>query len=401
VVTNPNYVKPTEGYWSGDEMYRLVRMLVGLQIQAVTKELMNSFFPQSGFNDPESYPYTINPNVRLNKGLTLESALLFNFPTFQPEAFHVRNLRMNQTACVESVTPNGNNVDYLDTFPADMERYIQGSSEFGIDYTSGIFNSNRGNKDIMAILIRRGREMGLPSFTQLRDAISWTPSGCAWDNWDSLECVPSTMFKASVITGLRALYKTPADVELIVGSLLSADRVPTNVDFGELNAMGIDATQVYLVLGEIDRIMRLDAFGLFKVQSGEVKNSYFVRFQNDDPLFGVPQPLPLGLTRCYADQVMTQCIFKSASQLVQLNTNVQCLPQKLFLIGGMNDDPNLFNLKQLFSPNGDLRQRINCDITQPQHDNFETNFPFGLTYTDFFCSGSEPCFNPGLPFCTW
>jgi len=289
--------------------------------------------------------------------------------------------------------------NYLDTFPLDMEKYIQGASEAGINYNIGVANGNRGNNDIMAILIRRGREMGVPSFTKLRDGVSNSPSGCAWDDWDSTTCDPALMFKSSAISDLRLLYKTPADVELVVGSALSADVVPVDVS-NDLNTLGLDATQMYLVFGEIDRIMKLDVFGLYQLKNGLApSNTYFNRFRNDDPLFDFSGTWPVGVTGAFSDKLMSQCMFKSAAALVQFNTNVQCLPQHLFLQGGMNVDPLLINLKSLFQTDFDPREKVNCDISSAEHASFESNFPFGLSYTDFFCSGIEPCFIPSFPYC--
>jgi len=376
--------------------------LVGVQIQAVVEDFLASFFPSTTFfRTSEHYPYTIKDNVRLNKGLTLESALLFNYPMFQPDGFSSREVRYNQTQCNSPITVPTNNLGYLDTFPRYMENYIQGASEAGINYKSnGVADGNRGNNDIMAILIRRGREMGVPGFTAVRDAVSDSPSGCTWNDWDSTTCDPASMFKATAIPDLRALYKTPADVELVVGSALSADTVPSWIS-NDLNSFGLDATQTYLVLGEIDRIMQLDVFGRVHLQNHNApSNSYFNRFQNDDPLFYFSGTWPVGVTGVFSDKLMNQCKTKSAAGLVQFNTNVQCLPQRLFLQGGLFVDPLFLNFKSLYQADPfDVRGKLNCDISNDEHANFEATFSFiGQSYTAFFC-GAEPCFQPSLPYC--
>jgi hypothetical protein len=320
---------------------------------------------------------------------------------FQPDGFSSREVRLNQTQCNSPITVPTNNLDYLDTFPRDMENYIQGASEAGINYKSnGVANGNRGNNDIMAILIRRGREMGVPGFTAVRDAISKSPSGCVWNDWDSNTCDPASMFKATAIPDLRALYKTPADVELVVGSALSADTVPWWIS-SDLNTFGLDATQTYLVLGEIDRIMQLDEFGRFILNSDNaMPNSYFNRFRNDDPLSHFSDTWPVGVTGVFSDKLINQCMTKTAAGLVQFNTNVQCLPQRLFLQGGLFVDPLLINLKSLYQRDaGDILGKVNCDMSIAEHDTFAGGLGYGLSYTEYFCAGFEPCFQPNLPYC--
>jgi len=144
-------------------MYRLARLLVGVAIQSIASDWADHFFGPDRANPyAGNYPYNINSDARINHGLTLESAVLFNLPTYQPPGFNQRGLRLNQTQCNLPNVPHGNDVRYLDTYVRDHLLYLTGQSEALINMHNGVYNSNRGSNDIISILIRRGRELGVP-----------------------------------------------------------------------------------------------------------------------------------------------------------------------------------------------------------------------------------------------
>jgi len=316
--------------------------------------------------------------------------LLFNLPTYQPDGFYVRNVRVNQTACVLPITSNGNNLDYLDDFPEQMGKYIQGGVEALITPNNGVRDTNRGYNDAISILIRRGREMGAPSFTDLREQISLTPSGCRWDTWNGVgACDPALLFKPSALAGLKSLYTTPGDVELVVGAALSIDTVPTSKS-RPLHNSGIDQTQAWLLFGEVDRILALDAFGRSQL---DAPDSFYTRFRNDDPARNQ------GL---WADSFIastSDSAFTSASLLNQRHTDVQCLGQFSFAQGGFktfNTTGNIFNLP--ISGTDNIAKRSNCDASETTLDTFVDSFT--NTYNDLYCGGEEPdCWKPEIPFC--
>jgi len=388
------YKPPQSGLWSGDDMYRLARLLVGVAIQSIASDWADHFFGPDRANPyAGNYPYNINSDARINHGLTLESAVLFNLPTYQPPGFNQRGLRLNQTQCNLPNVPHGNDVDYLDTYVRDHLLYLTGQSEALINMHNGVYNSNRGSNDIISILIRRGRELGVPSFTAIRDAIAVSVPAkplCAWNTWtDTADCNATALFKHSAYATLKSLYRTPGDVELVVGAALSND-LP-------LNAEGIpttlDATQAWLVLGEIDRIVHLDVFGIFQA-GGPAHDSFFDRLVKDDPDDSFS-----GWTRQFFSHQFTRPL----TDLIQDNTGLLCVQTDPWRKAGFDvlvesQDPNqenTFNLK--FIPTSELGQRANCDITTPQKDSFTFE---GLDYVDVYCNGDPNfCFRPALPWC--
>jgi hypothetical protein len=376
-------------------------LVIGMEIQATALlDVVNRI----GVNFEQAY--TINN--RINSGLTLESALLFNLPTLQPDAFHVRAVRVNQSACVADITAAGNNLGYLDHFsePGIMETYLQGGAEARVNPNNGVRNSNRGSNDIMAILIRRGREMGLPSFTDIREAISATPSGCKWDTWNATEdCDPATLFKDSALTDLKLLYRSPADVELIVGATLSIDTSQATIDSGST----LDPTQTFLVFGEILRIATKDFFGILNAPLNPSANTFFDRMRLDDPKFDVNNPSAPSVARA-----VQTFAFSNSQILIQYNSGVQCIPTHPMEHGGtdtvgaaLTGKNNFFTLNPyparftaLFDPlsNGARGQFVNCDISMATWQSYPTTGT--QSYNRLFCGGpTRECFRPGLPFC--
>jgi len=361
-VVDPTYVQPARGLWSGDDVYRLVRMLVGVEIQALAGEWLDQWYGVNNGQRPfalAGYPYRVDANARLNSGLTVESALLFHLPTYQPDGFYAREVRANQTECVRPVSSTGNNLDYLNDFPVQMGKYIQGGIEALITPNNGVRDSNRGYNDAISILVRRGREMGAPSFTDLREQISLTPSGCKWDSWTGVgACDPALLFKASALAGLKTLYTTPGDVELVVGAALSTDTVPASVN-QLLHDSGIDQTQAWLLFGEVDRILSLDAFGRSKLSTAD---SFYTRFRNDDP----------ARNQGWADSFITSASHQTATVLNQRHTNLQCLATYSFAHGGFSTFSSTGNVFFLPFPgfisinaadSMDVATHSNCDAS--------------------------------------
>jgi hypothetical protein len=279
--------------------------------------------------------------------------------------------------------------------------------------TNGVRNSNRGDNDIISILIRRGREMGVPSFTDLREQVAVTASGCAWDSWDVVggPCDPTTIFPAGKIDALKNLYHTPSDVELIVGASLAGDRVPASYST-QLSSTPIDATQAYLLIGEILRIINLDAFGLHKCLTPE-SDSFYARFRNDDPgsqcdkasgVLATSYPLN-GLS--FAEGLIKFSTQGQAQLLIQANSGVKCLQKSVFLQGGFSSVSHRpQNLMTLPFPNGPTQEApggnertkyLNCDIPADVFDTYLNRDD--ETYADEFCFGAYGCWQPELPFC--
>jgi hypothetical protein len=392
-------------------MYKLARMLVGLEIQSVAQEWIKAWSGPNG-NIPPNFQslYRVDPAVRFNSGLTLESALLFNFPILQPDAFASRAARVNQSLCDSPVTYPEDDIGYLNQFPVNFGKYVQGATESVTFYTNGVRNGNRGNGDIIAILIRRGREMGLPSFTDIRESATLSPSGCQWNSWDGTgKCDPAKLFKASALPALRTLYNTPGDVELIVGASLSVERVPQTPGVNLFKSF-IDATQAYLVLGEIDRIINLDVFGVSKCLVGV--DTFFSRFRYDDPGtlsdFSDLQPPPMnGFS--FSEGTVRKSKQTKAQGLVQNNSKNKCMPAKSFHMAGFlatNGSPNgftnLFNLPVVLPlPEGSSGGKyFNCDIPETVMDTYTDGG--GTPYTDLYCFGDPEgpqCWKPELPYC--
>jgi hypothetical protein len=287
----------------------------------------------------------------------------------------------------------GNDDTYLDNYPLTANDFLQGQVESFVNYKNGVRTANRGSGDIMAILIRRGREMGLPSFTDIRDTVLVpTPPTCVWNTWtDTATCNATALFKQSALSKLKTLYKTPADVELIVGSLLSNDPVPAELS-PELNQVGIDRTQAYLIFGEIERIIQRDIFGILNAGVGSLlPDSYYARFVNDDPNDGQ------GFAVTLLDGARTLTL----SNLIWTSSEVSCLQQNAFCArGGVNtvedSTPNYRQLQNLGQPEN---QRLNCDISEDTRATI-TFFEGALTYDDLFCGGDpDNCFRPSLPYC--
>jgi len=378
---------------------------VAVEIQAVTSEWLNSWYGV-GYPRVSSYPYNFSPTLRLNSGLTLESALLFNLPQYQPDGFYQREIRRNQTSCVAPILNTGNSINYLDDFPNKIGNYLQAGMEAMLNGNNGVADANRGASDIISILIRRGREMGVPSFTDVREAISQSPSGCPWDTWTGVgDCNPAKLFKASALASLTILYATPGDVELIVGSLLSVDTPANKV----LSNSGIDQTQAYLLFGEIDRILNLDYFGVNFVTMHA--DTFLSRFQNDDPVsfndFAIisahPDKFPLALPYTVAQLITTAAT--TGQKIIQANSQVKCVASGVFSQSGYNtlNSPtfqfNTYNLPYTDS-RADGGAQNNCDIPGPV---FSQPVPgLGGSYDSVFCFFEPPntdCWRPSLPFC--
>jgi len=323
-------------------------------------------------------------------------------------------VRVFGSQCIAPVAGLANTLDYLDTFPVNMDKYIQGALESPIITTNGVLDANRGDNDVISILIRRGREMGVPSFTDLREQVSVSPSGCAWDSWDATPgCDPATLFQADKLDGLKALYNSPQDVELIVGASLSIDRV--SADYSDLlNAAPLDATQAYLLIGEIQRIINLDAFGITKCLIPGA-NSFYQRFKNDDPGSQAARRLSSSYPLngfAFADGLIRYSKAGQAQLLIQANSGVKCIQKAVFIQGGFSQITNpagVLNLMRLPFPNGPTQskptpgsggQYFNCDIPADVFATFTDGF--GDTYDDLFCQGDPRgpgCWSPELPFC--
>jgi len=338
--------------------------------------------------------------------------LLFNLPTWQPAGYAARAVRSLGSACDAPITENVNSIDYLDTFPTDMDKYIQGALEAHIITTNGVRNSNRGDGDIISILIRRGREMGVPSFTDLREQVALKASGCAWDSWDVVggPCDPTNVFPVDKIDALKSLYHTPSDVELIVGASLAGDRVPTSFS-EDLHATPIDATQAYLLIGEILRIINLDAYSAQKALS-PASDSFYARFRNDDPGFQCEKTTGT-LSACYpvnglsfSEGLIAFSAQGQAQLLIQFNSDVKCLQKLVFIQGGFstffNNPQNIMTLPFPNGPTQDVpvgneAKYYNCDLSGTAFDTFSDGD--GFTYGDYYCGGNYGCWQPELPIC--
>jgi hypothetical protein len=284
--------------------------------------------------------------------------------------------------------------------------------------TNNVRNSNRGNNDIMSILIRRGREMGVPSFTNLREEVSTTKSGCAWNSWDGTPgCDPTKLWKAADIAVLRTLYRTPSDVELIVGSTLSIERVSSSYARGKLSGLPMDATQASLLIGEITRIINKDAFGVQGCLSAT--NTFYARFRSDDPGSQIDTDRA-SLEQCYplnnvafAEGMIQYALQAGQGQLlIQANSNVKCLQNFIFIQGGFsqfNHPSKIRNLMTLPFANGPTVELsedhiaggpyYNCDISSDEMAAFLVG---GRTYDEFYCSediDGPGCTSPNIPFC--
>jgi hypothetical protein len=282
---------------------------------------------------------------------------------------------------------------------------------------NGVRDSNRGNNDIMAILIRRGREMGVPSFTDLREKVSLKPSFCPWNSWTATPgCDPATLFQPTALAGLQQLYNTPGDVELVVGAALSKDYVPASIN-RNLNNAGIDQTQAWMIFAEIDRIMNKDAFGR-EVYLDSV-NSFFARFKNDDPgsLEGATNlgdffpGSPFG----FAESVLRTKRDRNVQGLIWDNSKTKCVASSAFLKGGRASmfelDTAGANSYMLPNPPFDINNpgyffglQSNCDAPEDFFPNyrFPEGNPDGITYPDIFCLDDinyPECWRPSLPFC--
>jgi hypothetical protein len=387
VNSNPGYVIPSHGLWTGDDMYRLVRMLITRELQALTMEFMDAFHGRSDFGADNrdanelNYKNTLNT---LNSGLSLESAILFNLPQLNPGSYNRRAVRVNQSNCDMASTPDLATLDYLEDFEENSEDYIQGALEQEVNLLNGVADIHRGKRDQVAIAIRRGRETGVPSFLSLRALVSNDETLCTPTSWTDLACPPASIFRAEAIPSLQSLYVKPIDVELAVGVWLSADR------FDEFNLM-LDKTQTYLILGEIDRIIVRDAFS-FGIT---VSNTLFDRFGWDDPRTGV--------TATFRDNVLLKVTKeRKIAGLIQDNSGVDCVPIASFSLGGYRTiDTHLGadgrNVYKLPGPNNKRGQQNNCDAPLEFFQNFDANHSPNA-YKALYC-GSTPCIYPALPFC--
>jgi len=420
-----DYVQQQWGQWSGDDMYRLVRMLVGVEIQSLALTFLGHFAGRTTFvpappggGDP-AYDYQIDKNLMFNSGLSLDTIQLFNLPTWAPDAYAQRPVRKKGTACDASLDFVANNIDYLDLFPLQMDQYIQGALDHGLAGKYGVRNSNRGNGDIMAILIRRGREMGLPSYTDIMEGVAATPSDCPWNAWNVTgDCDPHNLFTS--VETLQQLYNTPGDVELAVGAALSNRHTFIDPEFFADYEFW-DILQMELVTGEVQRIINLDVFGVNKCPGTD---TFFARFINDDPGAKVPPGAGNGLpffNKCFAKAVINLSKTISLGQVIQFNSGVKCVKDDSFIIGGW-DDVNLGQFGLNFSPNYyslprdvflSLAEQFkqvpvtqNCDVNEADiaalPDNWGGNgipggdFGFGFEQN---CAGVADCFRPAIPFC--
>jgi len=206
---------------------------------------------------------------------------------------------------------------------------------------------------------------------------------------------------------------------------LSVDRVPYDSESGEgydevLHAGPLDATQAYMIIGEVWRIIKLDAFGLMKCINPQA-NSFYQRFRNDDPgskidksQDNLAQSYPLNGFP-FSDGMIRYSRFARGQLLIQANSHVKCVQKAIFLQGGFSQalNPAGTNLMSLPFPNGPTQslpsgsaggQYFNCDISQTTIDAFLIQDEDGndIDYNAKYCardSRGPDCYKPELPFC--
>jgi len=295
----------------------------------------------------------------------------------------------------------------LDGFPITMNKYLQGGVEAPLCTNfNGVPDSNRGGADIISILVRRGREMGLPSFTDIREQIAANPSGCPWNSWNGVgKCDPALLFRAESLPGLKSLYNTPGDVDLIVGSSLSIDFLTP--DFQNFyGAPPMDATQYYLIVGEVKRIIDLDIFGISHFDTGI--DTFFARFRNDDPgSYADVSGFTLLGGLSFSEFTLRSAAQQTGQLLVQANTALKCATRLVFHQGGFdtiftpNGYTNLFNIPFGTDPNVNQAPFVDCELPESYMDT--AFFPtFSLSYNQLICNlGGLPdhCWRPELPYC--
>jgi len=310
-----------------------------------------------------------------------------------PGFYQRRPVRTKLGSCRPQPTPFAIGSSYLSSFESNLDQILQGGVEQSLSISNGVLDANRGQSDIMAILIRRGREMGVPSFTDIRRTVAVT-TPCTPASWTDVSCKPTDLWSAATVAKLKNLYGKPQDVDLIVGSMLSVEQFTAN-------NLPLDKTQAFLMLGEIERIIQKDAFGIRQL----CENSFIVRAKNDDP--GVDQLFPL------IDAITEMISIRSVANLIRDNADVNCMPGGAFSRGGnhtlLSPVRNLYQFQEA----GVIVE--NCDADLSFFDNFQeitagSLGPPGLSYSCTFCFACElttyECMgytgvpaNDLLPFC--
>ena len=69
--------------------------------------------------------------------------------------------------------------------------------------------------DLLALLIQRGRDHGLASWTSVREAVGESPIAAVWSEIDDAQLLRDGVD----LRTLSRVYATPADVDLLVGGL--------------------------------------------------------------------------------------------------------------------------------------------------------------------------------------
>jgi len=375
VIPGSTFIDPTNGQWDGDDVYRLARILVGLQIQSIAQEWLTSWFGRAAVGVSNQLDlgglYQTNPSfagngqARLNSGLSLESAQLFNLPTLMP-SFYQRKARNRGDSCNPTTSNIPIGTAYLSSIRTNFDDVLQGVMEQGITTQNGVLDANRGQQDQMAILIRRNRELGLPSFTTIRKAVA-TTNVCTPVSWTDSTCKPTTLWSQATVDKLKLLYGKPSDVDLTVGSMLSIET------FKATNNLPLDKTQAYLVLGEIDRIIRLDAFGIRSTNFNNLIN----RAYNDD--------IQSGFIFSTMDVLTQTSLHRRLQDLINDNTNLRCIPQYAFSTNGFStlQDPG-FNPLQTFSTDFG-GYFFNCDLSQAGFDGYNSGPNAPPSYSSRFC----------------
>ncbi|MDY6803695.1 MAG: peroxidase family protein [Cyanobacteriota bacterium] len=215
-----------------EEIYQRARKIVGAEIQKVTYD---EFLPALGVTlDPYAgYDSTVNPNISTEfstAGFRIGHTLISsNLPRLNEDGTPTEDGELSLAEGffrTEPITEEGG----IEPLLRGLASQVQQETDANIvdDLRNLLFGSPSGGpvangSDLASLNIQRGREHGLGSYNDAREALGLTRKENFSDISSDLE----------LVVALESVYQTVDDIDLWVG-MLSEDNLP-DASIGELN----------------------------------------------------------------------------------------------------------------------------------------------------------------------
>lgn len=210
--------------WNSDKLYHEARRIVVAELQHITYKNWIPALTGKVFDELyEGYDTGYNPDV--NPTIT---------NSFATAVFHFVNSLLDQD--LELLDENNNVVstsrlmnNYFKpeilTQKGSLQKVLRGmvsqrSQKLDFNYDDDLRHHWLGGLDVLAIDIQRGRDHGLPGYTQYRALCDLTPVS----TFEQL----SDVMPQETVEKLSQLYENPADIDLLVG-IMAENPLPSSL----------------------------------------------------------------------------------------------------------------------------------------------------------------------------